>query len=53
MNAWTQLFGLVSFEMFGQTRGLIDDHEAFTRESATAMATRDRLDLIASVVPRA
>ena len=40
MNAWTQLFGLVSFEMFGQTRGLIDDHEAFTRESATAMATR-------------
>ncbi len=40
MNAWTQLFGLVSFEVFGQTRGLIDDHEAFTRESATAMAMR-------------
>ena len=40
VNAWTQLFGLVSFEVFGQTRGLIDDHEAFTRESATAMATR-------------
>ena len=40
MNAWTQLFGLVSFEVFGQTRGLIDDHEAFLRESATAMATR-------------
>ena len=38
--AWTQLFGLISFEVFGQTRGLIDDHEAFLRDSAREMAAR-------------
>lgn len=38
--AWTQLFGLISFELFGQTRGLIDDHEAFLRDSAREMAAR-------------
>ncbi len=38
--AWTQLFGLLSFELFGQTKGLIEDHEAFFRESATVMGTR-------------
>jgi AcrR family transcriptional regulator len=38
--AWTQLFGLLSFELFGQTKGLIDDHDAFFRESATIMGTR-------------
>lgn len=26
--AWSQLFGLLSLELFGQTRGLVDDHEA-------------------------
>ena len=26
--AWTQLFGMVSFEVFGQLRGLVEDHEA-------------------------
>ena len=36
--AWTQLFGLVSFELFGQTHGLIEDHAAFFRAAATAMA---------------
>jgi AcrR family transcriptional regulator len=36
--AWTQLFGLITFELFGQTRGLIDDHEAFLRDSAEHMA---------------
>lgn len=36
--AWTQLFGLVSFELFGQTRGVITDHEAMFRTSAEAMA---------------
>lgn len=36
--AWTQLFGLITFELFGQTRGLIDDHEAFLRDSADHMA---------------
>jgi len=38
--AWTQLFGLISFEVFGQMRGLIADHEAFLRDSAREMATR-------------
>lgn len=32
--AWTQLFGLVSFETFGQTRGVVDHHVALF-ESAT------------------
>ena len=27
--AWTQLFGLVSFELTNQTRGIIDSHERF------------------------
>lgn len=36
--AWTQLFGLVSFELFGQTNGLIHQHDDLFRTSATAMA---------------
>lgn len=36
--AWTQLFGLVSFEVFGQTRGIVDDHDAFFTAAAGAMA---------------
>jgi AcrR family transcriptional regulator len=40
LTAWTQMFGLLSFELFGQTRGLIDDHEAFFREAATVMGSR-------------
>lgn len=36
--AWTQLFGLLSFELFGQTRGLVEHHEALFRDAATAMA---------------
>lgn len=38
--AWTQLFGLISFELFGQTRGLVDDHDAFLRDAARHMAAR-------------
>jgi AcrR family transcriptional regulator len=38
--AWTQLFGLLSFELFGQTRGLISDHAAFFRQSTTTLAAR-------------
>jgi AcrR family transcriptional regulator len=41
--AWTQLFGLVSFELFNQTRGLVTDHEALFRATVTAMA--DQLGL--------
>jgi AcrR family transcriptional regulator len=40
LTAWTQMFGLLSFELFGQTRGLIDDHGAFFREAATVMGSR-------------
>lgn len=38
VTAWTQLFGLLSFELFGQTRNFVDDDEALFRASATAMA---------------
>lgn len=38
--AWTQLFGLVGFELFGQTRGLVIDHAAFLRDAATTMGAR-------------
>ena len=34
------MFGLLSFELFGQTRGLLDDHAAFFRETATVMGSR-------------
>lgn len=38
--AWTQLFGLVGFELFGQTRGLVTDNAAFLRDAATAMGVQ-------------
>ena len=40
MLAWTQLFGLISFEMFGQMRGLSTDGAAFLRDAATAMGAQ-------------
>jgi AcrR family transcriptional regulator len=36
--AWTQLFGLVSFELFGQTRNAIHAHAALFDATVTAMA---------------
>lgn len=36
--AWTQLFGLVSFELFSQTRGLVHHHEQMFTDAATAMS---------------
>jgi len=36
--AWTQLFGLLGFEVFGQTRGIVADHDAFFTAAAGAMA---------------
>ncbi len=36
--AWTQLFGLVSFELFGQTRNLVEHHESLFLDAAAAMA---------------
>lgn len=38
ITAWTQLFGLLTFELFGQTRNLVADDEALFRAAATSMA---------------
>ena len=38
--AWTQLFGLLTFELFGQRRGIVDDSFAFFHDAVSAMATR-------------
>ncbi len=39
VTAWSQLFGLLSFELFGQTRNVVTDDEALFRAAATAMAS--------------
>ena len=39
ITAWSQLFGLLTFELFGQTRNLVSDDEALFRAAATAMST--------------
>lgn len=41
--AWTQLFGLLSFELTAQTRGMVDDDGALFRAAAATAA--DRLGL--------
>jgi AcrR family transcriptional regulator len=38
--AWTQLFGLLSFEVFGQMVGIVADHAAFFRQTAVTTASR-------------
>ncbi len=38
ITAWTQLFGLLTFELFGQTRNLVGDDEALFRAAAASMA---------------
>ena len=38
ITAWSQLFGLLSFELFGQTRNFVDDDEALFRAAAAVMA---------------
>jgi AcrR family transcriptional regulator len=35
---WTQLFGLLGFELFGQTRGVVEDHGALFTTATTTMA---------------
>lgn len=40
LAAWTQLFGLVTFELFSQTRGAITHHEDLLRSCASAMAVQ-------------
>lgn len=37
--AWTELFGLVSFEVFGQTRGLVSRSASFAADAALAQAS--------------
>lgn len=39
ISAWTQLFGLLTFELFGQTRNMVIDDAALFRSAAAAMAT--------------
>ncbi len=36
--AWTQLFGLVSFELFGQTRNVIEHHDELFEATVSRMA---------------
>ncbi|MER6031615.1 TetR/AcrR family transcriptional regulator [Streptomyces sp. NPDC001851] len=36
--AWAQLFGLVSFELFGQFNNVVEDREAFFRHAAMGLA---------------
>jgi AcrR family transcriptional regulator len=37
---WTQLFGLLTFELFGQTRNFVADDELLFRDAAANMARR-------------
>lgn len=39
VQAWTGLYGLISFELFGHTRNVVEDHAAFFEQSADRMAT--------------
>jgi hypothetical protein len=39
ITAWTQLFGLVSFELFGQTRNVIEHHGELFDATVSAMAS--------------
>lgn len=36
--AWSQLFGLLSFEIFGQFNRVVEDREAFFRQAVTELA---------------
>lgn len=38
ITGWSQLFGLLTFELFGQTRNFVPDDEALFRAAASAMA---------------
>ena len=38
MIAWTQLFGMISFELFGQLVGTMDPADEFFEEAAGQMA---------------
>lgn len=38
VTAWTQLYGIITFELFGQTRGLAEDREALFDATIEVMA---------------
>lgn len=38
LTAWSQMFGLITFELFGQTRGIVQDHAAFYVAATERMA---------------
>jgi AcrR family transcriptional regulator len=44
LAAWTQLFGLISFELFGQTRNVIEAHADLFEATSTVMAELIGLD---------
>lgn len=39
LTAWTQIFGLISFELFGQTAGVVFAHDDLFHATTTAMAS--------------
>lgn len=39
LTAWTQIFGLISFELFGQTAGAVVAHDDLFHATTTAMAS--------------
>lgn len=49
--AWTQMFGLLSFELFSQTRGLLHHHDQMFTDAATMMAVQIGLPSDVSVGP--
>lgn len=38
MAAWSQLFGLISFEIFGQFNRIVEAREAFFRQAVGELA---------------
>ena len=38
VHAWTSLFGLINFELFGHTHNVVVDHEAFFTSSTERLA---------------
>lgn len=40
VQAWTALFGLISFELFGHTHNAVHDHEAFFTLAVARLATQ-------------
>ncbi len=39
VHAWTSLYGLISFELFGHTHNIVADHQAFFTAAAGRLAT--------------